>query len=130
MTALPIKLDHGLSKHIKVALQNFGYDIDTAEDEGLATATDEVLATAAQHAGRMLFTVDKRFVDHRRYPAGAHCGIVLFRIKDRTGRVQQAVETFVHTHNLAELFGCLVVVDENNHVRVRRPPTFTDTEHG
>jgi hypothetical protein len=50
---MKIKLDHNLSRHLRVALEAFGRDVDTAFDEGLARVTDKELLHEASDRNRI-----------------------------------------------------------------------------
>ena len=70
----------------------------------------------------MLLTLDLDFSDLRKYPPGAHPGIILFRPRAYgVCAVTRFVKRFVLETDLSQLAGCLVVVDSAR-VRVRRPP--------
>ncbi len=119
---IPLKLDENLSRHLKVRLSSLGHDVTTAGDEGLLSQLDTRVAAAAAQEQRMLLTLDVEFGDLRKYPPGSHPGVILFRPK-RLGPlvVNEFVEHFIRTADLANLGGCVVVV-EPSRIRVRPPP--------
>jgi predicted nuclease of predicted toxin-antitoxin system len=116
-----LKLDENLSRHLKPTLTSLGHDVMTVVDEGLLSQPDTVVAAAASGESRILLTLDVEFADLRKYPPGAHPGVVLFR-PARLGAmtVNRFVEEFVRDTDMAALGGCVVVVDTSG-VRVRRP---------
>ena len=69
---MKIELDHNLSRHLRHTLVAFGHDVDTALDEGLAGATDKELLHEASEQGRILFTLDKDFLNLKNYPPKRH----------------------------------------------------------
>ena len=116
-----LKLDENLSRHLKEPLEREGYDVDTAESENLAGRPDVEVAAAARQEGRVLLTLDVEFADLRKYPVGAHPGVVLFRPRSLSpGVVNAFVLQFVRASGLSGIEGCVVIVDRNR-VRIRRP---------
>jgi predicted nuclease of predicted toxin-antitoxin system len=116
-----LKLDEGLSIHLRQTLEARGHNVDTVVDEGLGAANDATIAAAARQHDRMLFCLDVGFGDIRHYVPGEHPGIVLFRLGHAgPGSVSQVVERFVIEHDLDKLVGCLVIVEPGN-VRLRCP---------
>ena len=119
---LNIKLDENLSRHLKGDLVALGHDVATVEDEGLLGRPDNVVAGVAASERRLLLTLDLEFADLRKYPPGRHPGIVLFRPRSfGPAAVNPLIERFVRETTLADLAGCVAVV-EPGRVRVRRPP--------
>ena len=76
---MKIKLDHNLSRHLRITLEAFGHDVDTAFDEGLAGATDREVLHEATADDRILFTLDTDFLNLKTYPPKCHAGVVVFR---------------------------------------------------
>ena len=64
---MKIKLDHNLSRHLRSILEAFGHDVDTAFDEGLAGSTDKEVLHEASEQDRLLFTLDKDFLNLKIY---------------------------------------------------------------
>jgi len=76
---MKIKLDQNISRHVRGVLERLKHDVDTVFDEGLSGSPDvKVLSTASSHQ-RILFTLDKDFLDLKRYPPSSHTGVVVFR---------------------------------------------------
>lgn len=99
-------------------LQVCGHDVDTVFDERLTRATDkEVLAEASQQK-RILFTLDKDFLNLKTYPPKRHSGVVVFR-PTRQGAlaVKKFVEAFVRSADLKKYRGRTAVV-ERTRVRI------------
>ena len=116
-----IKLDENLSRHLKADLSGLGHDVETVAEEGLLSQPDTVVATAARRVERMLFTLDVGFADLRKYPPGAHPGIVVFRPVVMGPRTVNAfVLSFVRNSDVEKLRGCLVIVAPDR-VRFRCP---------
>jgi len=117
-----LKLDENLPRDLKTILSGLEHDVRTVDDEGLLSQPDPVVARAAKAESRMLMTLDVEFGDIRKYPPGAHPGIILFRPRSfGLLTVGRFVEEFVRTSDLQGLVGCVAVV-EPARVRVRFPP--------
>lgn len=102
-------------------LSSLGHDVATAAEEGLLSRPDTEVAAAAKNEGRLLLTLDLEFGDLRKYPPGAHPGVILFRPRSYGPlTVNRFVEEFIRTSDLGLLSGCVAVVDPDR-VRVRRP---------
>jgi hypothetical protein len=54
-----IKLDENLPVELVEDVTALGHDVDSVESEGLAGQADPVVAAAARHNRRVLFTLDK-----------------------------------------------------------------------
>jgi len=90
--------------------------------------SDAAIAAAAKGEDRILLTLDVEFGDLRKYPPGAHPGILLFRPRSfGPASVNRFVLEFVHATDLATLRGCVVIVDPER-MRVRQPPGKETTE--
>ncbi len=68
---MKVKLDHNLSRHLRISVEAFGHDVDTAFDEGLARATDQEVLRQASAENRILFTLDTDFLNLKKYPRSA-----------------------------------------------------------
>jgi predicted nuclease of predicted toxin-antitoxin system len=116
-----IKLDENLGASHQRLLRAAGYDADRVIDEGLGGAGDEHVWEIVQQAGRLFVTMDLGFSDARRYPPGAHRGILVLRAREPGPLVALAIlQRVVSEQPLPELTGCLAVADERR-TRVRRP---------
>jgi predicted nuclease of predicted toxin-antitoxin system len=116
-----IKLDENLSRHLKDPLLQLGHDVSTALQEGLLGKVDIEIGAAAKSEDRMTFTLDLDFADLRKFPLGAHPGIILFRPRSMGPlAVNQFVIRFAQQTELSELARCLAVI-EPHRIRVRRP---------
>jgi len=86
---------------------------------------DAEVGAAAKAEERMVLTLDLDFADLRKFPPGAHPGVILFRPRSMGPlAVNRFVLRFVQEVDLARLSRCLAVV-EPGRVRVRRPPLET-----
>ncbi|OPX98172.1 MAG: hypothetical protein A4E58_00989 [Syntrophorhabdus sp. PtaB.Bin006] len=122
---MKLKLDENLSRHLKPILSGLGHDVLTAADENLLSRPDTEVASACLKEGRMLLTLDVEFADLRKYPPGAHPGIILFRAPSFGPlTVNRFIADFVRSVNLKELTACVAVVDPDR-VRVRVPEKQT-----
>jgi len=120
-----IKLDENLSRHLKSSLVQRGHEVSTASEEGLLGRLDAEVGAAAKAEERMVLTLDLDFADLRKFPPGAHPGVILFRPRSMGPlAVNRFVLRFVQEVDLARLSRCLAVV-EPGRVRVRRPPLET-----
>ena len=118
---MKIKLNENLSRHLKAALVEAGYDAATALEQGLNGKSDRELSAAARNEGRMVFTLDLEFADLRKFPPGGHPGVVVFRPHSLGPLAVNAfIRQFASTTNLEDLAGCTVIV-EPDRVRVRWP---------
>jgi len=120
------KLDENLPSRAADPLLEGGHDVETAQAEGLGGESDQHLAEAARSEGRAIVTLDRGFADIRAYPPGTHPGIVVLRLPDqRPGLVAEALRRLVGEHEMADLHGCVVVVQPNL-IRIRRPATTAE----
>lgn len=118
---MKLKLDENLSRHLKPQLIGLGHDVLTVADEQLLSCPDTEVARAAKSENRMLLTLDIEFADLRKYPAGSHPGVVLFRpISMSPHSVNAFISDFVRRTDLERLSGCVAVVD-SVHTRIRHP---------
>lgn len=125
-----LKLDENLSRHLAPLLSSLGHDVRTAEEEGLLSGPDTAVAAAAKSEGRLLLTLDLEFGDLRKYPPGAHPGVILFRPRSYGPlTVNRFVEEFIRTSDVELLAGCVAVIDPGR-VRVRRPDTAGEELEG
>jgi predicted nuclease of predicted toxin-antitoxin system len=98
---MKIKLDQNLSRHLRVVLEAHGHDVDTVVDEGLAGATDKMVVRASTSEERILFTLDRDFLNLKNYPPKSHAGVVVFRpVRQGALTVAKMVEAFVRSADL------------------------------
>ncbi len=118
---MKIKLDENLPKRLETTLSEFGHDVDTVLEEGLAAERDDVIWQAAQSSGRLLITQDMDFSDIRKFLPGTHHGIVLIRLRDPSRKALIArVAGLFESEQTDKWSGCFVVVTEHK-LRVKRP---------
>jgi predicted nuclease of predicted toxin-antitoxin system len=118
---MKLKLDENLSRHLKRTLSALQHDVSTAEEEGLLSQPDSVVAARAKSENRVLLTLDIEFGNLTKYPPGEHPGVILFRPKILGPlTVNKFIEDFFRQTEVESLAGCLVVVDPNR-TRVRWP---------
>ena len=115
---MKIKLDHNLSRHLRISLEAFGHDVDTAFDEGLARSTDREILYEASAQDRILFTLDTDFLNLKAYPPKRHAGVVVFR-PTRQGAlaVKKIVEAFVRSSDL-EKYRRRTAIVERTRIRI------------
>jgi predicted nuclease of predicted toxin-antitoxin system len=116
-----VKLDENLPVGLAPLLNNLGHDVHTVHEEGLTGCADKNIWEAAQNERRFLITQDMDFSDSRTYAPGAHCGILLVRLRspNRTDLIDRVQEIF-HQESVSEWTGCFVVATERK-IRVLRP---------
>ena len=123
---MKIKLDENLSRHLKDPLSEQGHDVSTALEEGLLGKVDIEVGEAAKGEDRIIFTLDLDFADLRKFPPGAHPGVILFRPRSMGPlAVSHFVLKFSQETELTTLARCLAVV-EPHRIRVRRPSIFDE----
>ena len=114
---MKIKLDQNLSQYLRDDLTALKHDVDTVVDQGLSGAADpEVLKEATSH-DRILFTLDKDFLDLKAYPPESHRGVIVFR-PPRHGALAVAsfVNAFVRSTDLRKCY-CKTTVVERTRAR-------------
>lgn len=112
-----IKLDENLLTSLVPMLSGLGHDVHHVVDEGLRGQPDPVVAAAAKRASRVLFT----FADVRKYPPGAHPGIVLLRSAiPGAPAISQLVLGLLASITESELLSAVTIVEQGR-LRVRRP---------
>jgi predicted nuclease of predicted toxin-antitoxin system len=110
---MKIKLDNNLSRHLRTSLEAFGHDVDTAFDEGLARATDKELLYHATKDNRILFTLDRDFLNLKTYPPDSHAGVIVFRTsRQGATTLTRIVEAFVRSADLRKFRKRTAVVEQ------------------
>jgi predicted nuclease of predicted toxin-antitoxin system len=119
---MKIKLDENLPSRLVSRLAQLGHDIHTARAEGVSGARDLEICKAAQREGCFLITQDLDFSDIRRFVPGAHCGVLLVRLREpsRQALVERIAGLF-RNEDVQTWERCFVVATDRK-VRVRRPP--------
>lgn len=118
---MKLKLDENLSRHLKSALSEIGHDVLTAADEDLLSRPDTVIAATTRREDRILLTLDVEFADLRKYPPGAHPGILVFRPPSfGPASVNTFIVDWIRSLDLKKLSSCVAVIDARG-VRVRSP---------
>jgi hypothetical protein len=115
-----VKIDHNLSPYLAELLTELGHDAKTANEEGLAKASDAVLLYQATIERRLLFTLDKGFADVDTYPRDTHAGIVVFEQSrgETIQRVERRVIAFARSQKQQDIVGRTVIVERT---RLRFP---------
>lgn len=114
-----LKTDENLPASVVNVLRDAGHDVDTAVDERLAGARDDVVLAAATHKQRAFLTLDKDFADIRAYHPPDHAGIVVLRAVDQTAaNIRALVNRLLPLIEGGGLAGKLWIVDSRR-VRVR-----------
>jgi predicted nuclease of predicted toxin-antitoxin system len=114
---MKIKLDENMPAAMTALLRQAGHDTTTVAEESLGGSDDPTVVAAATAEHRVLVTFDLDFADVRRFPAGSHAGIVVFRLHDQRWEVlEQPVRNLAASGVLERIGGGLAIVDE---VRIR-----------
>lgn len=117
-----IKVDEDLPAAAAELLTTACHDAVTVRDQGMGGWKDGALWTAVQSENRFLVTADKGFGDIRRYPPGAHAGILLLRPdEDGIDPVLELLRGVLASQDLDSLAHCVAVASPRG-LRVRRPP--------
>ena len=77
-----IKVDEDLPQAVAAVLRQRGYSCSTVLEQGKGGWKDPALWEAVQDHQQFFLTADKGFGNIRRYPPGAHGGILLLRPSD------------------------------------------------
>jgi predicted nuclease of predicted toxin-antitoxin system len=113
---------------LRARFPHLGHDISTADDEGLLSKPDAVVAAAAKRENRVLLTLDVEFANLVKYPPGSHPGIILFRPRTFGPlAVNQFIQDFLCATDVQNFAGCVVVVDTTR-IRVRWPKRGQERE--
>lgn len=92
---LRLKLDENLGKACAAVLSRAGHDVSTVFEQGMTSASDEVVLGTCRHEERGLVTLDLDFANPLRYPPAENEGIVVIRLPRRCSRahLEAAVTT-------------------------------------
>ena len=118
-------IDANLPRAVIAVVQSLGHQAEFARDIGLASATDEQIASHALQSGAALLTRDLGCADIRRYPPDRYSGIVVLRLPDTAvaEEIAAALNRFLSEPGfIASLAGRLAIV-EGDRVRFRPPLT-------
>jgi predicted nuclease of predicted toxin-antitoxin system len=120
--AVRLKVDENLPDEIADVFIAHGHDALTVEDQGWRGFSDDALWQGIQAEGRWLVTADKDFGDLRRFPPGAHAGVILLRPAQENRReYTRLAQDVAGRFNLDDIAGAVVVVNDRG-VRIRRAP--------
>jgi predicted nuclease of predicted toxin-antitoxin system len=75
------KIDQNLPAEYAILLREAGFEADSVDDEGLASADDGFVSNRARAEGRALLSLDLGFADIRAYPPQEYLGIIVVRSK-------------------------------------------------
>jgi hypothetical protein len=117
---MKIKLDQNLSIHLREILEQLQHDVDTVFEEGLLGADGVDVLRVAGSQDRILFTLDKDFLNLKTYPPNSHAGVIVFR-PPRQGALAliRFVESFVRSADLRKHYRRTTIV-ERTRIRVFR----------
>jgi hypothetical protein len=119
---LQIKLDEDIAAAVGAPIERLGHTVRTVYAQGWVGKPDHELWQLVVIQGEFLVTADKGFGDIRRYPPGAHPGILVLR-PDNEGIQEYAdlVAMTLQLHTLESLIGCITVATPRG-IRIRRKP--------
>lgn len=119
-----IKLDENLGRRWADQLRHAGHEVHTVHDESLSGASDDDVLAAAVAEDRALITLDLDFANPIRFPPGDTAGIVVLRIRDRTGLddLDRLVGELIDTLTRAEPRGRLWIVERDRVRQYEAPP--------
>jgi hypothetical protein len=107
-----IKLDQNLSQYLCEELTALGHQADTVLGEGLSGADDPSVLRRATDDDRILFTLDRDFLDLKKYPQQNHRGVVVFRpARQGALAVAKFVLAFVRSSDLRKCYNRTTVVE-------------------
>jgi len=106
-----VKIDEDLPQAIAHVLRRKGYSCSTVLEQEMGGWIDADLWQAVQDHQQFLITADKGFGDIRRYPPGAHHGVLLLRPSEDGIRplVSLLEETLASVSRLEKLEGLLAI---------------------
>ncbi|CAG0954962.1 hypothetical protein PLCT2_00415 [Planctomycetaceae bacterium] len=114
-------IDASLPRSVADVLNEGGHECVDVRDIGLATASDEVLATHAKAHGLVIITGDFDFADIRMYPPREYAGIVVLQVPERASLdfVLNMIRNLLKQAEILDLLpGKLAIVDAAR-IRVR-----------
>ncbi|GBC97831.1 hypothetical protein HRbin17_00326 [bacterium HR17] len=114
-------VDESMPRSTVLELRRVGYWAEDVREVSLRGADDDTVFHYAQTQQATLVTADRDFEDIRRFPLGAHYGIVVVRVPDvlPTWIVNAELLKALQQLQGQPLHGALVIV-ELGRVRVRR----------
>lgn len=120
---MKVKLDENLSHRLLDVLRQSGHDGCSVQDQGLKGADDLTVWAHANEEGRLLITQDLDLSDIRKYPPGAHSGILLLRLKAKGIQgTRRFLENLIQVRGIDDLAGSVVVATEGR-LRTVKPPS-------
>lgn len=115
-----VKLDEDLPPMVGEPLQAVGCDVASVHGQGWGGLKDSDLWARLVMEHRLLVTADKGFADLRRFPPGAHAGILLLRPRRESIIEYRALlQTVIEKGPLDDLAGAIAVADPSG-LRIRR----------
>lgn len=117
---MKILLDENLPMRLVRALRALGHDVEHVYSKDLSSKPDDDVQALARAEGRFLITQDRRFADARRFPRGAHAGVLFVRMK-QPGRLAlyARIRALFETEDVESWSGCFAVLSDAK-LRVRR----------
>ena len=117
---MKFEVDENLPASAAAILASAGHDVDTVPAEGLTSAPDPDVVSAATGAGRILISLDLGLGDIRAYPPGSHAGIVVLRVPDHPATVTKTISDLASLTELTGLAGSVAVL-QRGLLRIRHP---------
>jgi len=108
---IPALADSHIAHSTQSLLEQFGFQVDSADVRLGTGVPDPIVAALAQKEGRVLISGDKIFANGRKYPPSEYAGIIVIRVKPLTAeRIDGALRRYFEQAPLADYRGKLVVV--------------------
>lgn len=108
---IPALVDSHIARSTQSLLDQFGFQVDSADVRLGTGVPDAIVADLARKEGRVLISGDKIFANGRKYPPNAYAGIIVVRIKPLTAeRIDSALQRFLSQSTLTDYRGKLIVV--------------------
>ncbi|HEX2061119.1 MAG TPA: DUF5615 family PIN-like protein [Thermoanaerobaculia bacterium] len=116
-----ILIDEDLSEDLIDLLRSLGHDAEHVYTKHLGSAPDRELQKIAEAEDRLLLTCDRGFADARNFTPGNHPGIAVVKLKEANYfTIQERVRIAFTTGDLDAWRGCIVILEDEEKVRIRR----------
>ncbi|MEK7400655.1 MAG: DUF5615 family PIN-like protein [Candidatus Poribacteria bacterium] len=106
--------DACIYKATEKAIVDWGYDLETARNVGLADAGNGNILTYSISTGRILLTRDMHFSNILLYPLDSHVGIIVLKIQPIwINEIHALLKSFLSTTSQDEMLQTLVIIDRS-----------------
>lgn len=101
-------------------LRNWGHNVETVYEAGLAGREDQDLLKCATKQNQILISIDMDFSNAVRFVPSLHSGIIILKIRPTTlDNVHQILKEFLEKHREDEIHQSLVIIDKAKY-RIRK----------